>query len=129
MSILLPQATLRARLRAFLAGELTWTPAERRWAERWWARWGEPWAGLSPRQRAVALGIARGWSDKEIAGALGCRPTSVRTHLGEILRRLGLPDRVAVREWVRRGRLDDPWVAPLLHLEDPPLLEEGVLKK
>ncbi|MFN3929032.1 MAG: response regulator transcription factor [Thermoflexus sp.] len=84
---------------------------------------------MSPRQRAVALGVAWGWSDKEIAEALGCRPTSVRTHLRAVLGRLGLPDRVAVRAWVRTGRLDDPWIAPLLDLEDPPFLGEGFLKK
>jgi hypothetical protein len=68
----------------------------------------------------VALGVARGWSDKEIAQALRRRPTSIRTHLRWLLHRLGLPDRVALRQWVRSGCLDDPYIAPLLDLEDPP---------
>jgi hypothetical protein len=82
----------------------------------------------------VALGVARGWSDKEIAQALRRRPTSIRTHLRWLLHRLGLPDRVALRQWVRSGCLDDPYIAPLLDLEDPPWLgedriEAGFLQK
>lgn len=123
----LPFPTLRARLQDFLAGRLAWTPEEQRRIAQWWTNWGTPWAALSPRQRAVALGLAAGWSDKEIARALGCRPTSVRTHLHALLERLGLPDRVAVRQWVRMGRLNDPCIAPLLDLEEPPPLSEDRL--
>ncbi len=130
----LPLPHFRTRLRTALCGTLTWHPRDLRWAQAWWARFGEPWAGLSPRQRAVALGVARGWSDKEIAQVLHRRPTSIRTHLHQILHRLGLPDRVALRRWVRLGRLDDPYIAPLLDLEDPPPLgedpiDEGFLQK
>jgi two-component system nitrate/nitrite response regulator NarL len=126
----LPLPLLRVRLRAALQGTLSWHPADRRRAQAWWVRFGEPWAALSPRQRAVALGVARGWSDKEIAQALRRRPTSIRTHLRWLLHRLGLPDRVALRQWVRSGCLDDPYIAPLLllDLEDPPWLGEDRLE-
>lgn len=119
-----PLAVLRERLRAALEGWRSWPLGALRVAQGWWACYGDPWGSLSPRQRAVALGVARGWSDKEIAQALALRPASLRTHLDRILHRLDLPDRVALRQWMRMGWLDHPLITPLLDLEDPPSLGE-----
>ncbi|MDW8184106.1 MAG: hypothetical protein RMM07_02495 [Anaerolineae bacterium] len=55
----LPLSVLRERLRAFLEGSASWSPGTVRAARGWWTHYGIPWASLSPRQRAVALGMAR----------------------------------------------------------------------
>ncbi|MCS7251991.1 MAG: response regulator transcription factor [Anaerolineae bacterium] len=73
------------RLRAFLKGAASWSPGTAQAAQERWTHYGIPWASLSTRQRAVA----RGWSDKEIAQALGLRPSSIHTHLNRIHDRLG----------------------------------------
>ncbi len=45
---------------------------------------------LTPRQRQVAEALARGDSNKEIAVALGLSPATVKDHVENLLRRLGL---------------------------------------
>jgi len=56
---------------------------------------------LTPRQRQVALALVSGASNKEIANALNLSPATVKDHVHDVLRRLGV---------ARRGQ-----VAALLH--------------
>jgi DNA-binding NarL/FixJ family response regulator len=44
---------------------------------------------LSPRERAVALLIGGGLSNKEVARELGLSPGTVKNHVQSILRKLG----------------------------------------
>jgi DNA-binding CsgD family transcriptional regulator len=55
---------------------------------------------LSPRQRAVARSAARGRSIARIAVELRLRPETVRTHLREVYRRLGVSQRVELARLV-----------------------------
>jgi len=52
--------------------------------------------GLSQREATVAAFAQLGQSNKEIAYTLGIAPSSVATHLGAALRKLGLPSRAAL---------------------------------
>jgi two-component system, NarL family, nitrate/nitrite response regulator NarL len=53
-----------------------------------------PIALLSPRERDILRGIARGASNKEIARELGIAETTVKIHVQHVLRKLGFSSRV-----------------------------------
>ena len=55
---------------------------------------GERLAGLTPRELEVLRLLARGLTNTEIASTLFLGETTVKTHVGHILRKLGARDRV-----------------------------------
>jgi DNA-binding NarL/FixJ family response regulator len=59
---------------------------------------------LTPRQREVLRSIAKGYTYKETAEALGVSPRTVETHVSEVLRKLQLTNRSELTRWaVDRG--------------------------
>ena len=50
-------------------------------------------AGLTAREKEIAMSVALGKTDMEIAGALGISVTTVRTHLKHIFAKLGVSNR------------------------------------
>ena len=55
---------------------------------------GSPLASLSPRERDILRGIARGESNKVIARDLGIAETTVKIHVQHVLRKLDVSSRV-----------------------------------
>ena len=53
----------------------------------------EPIADLSPRQRQILESIARGLSNAQIALLLGISPESVKTHVANLFRKIGVANR------------------------------------
>lgn len=49
---------------------------------------------LTPAERRVALEVAKGYTDREIAEALGISHQTVRNHLGRVYRKLGVHTRL-----------------------------------
>jgi DNA-binding NarL/FixJ family response regulator len=66
---------------------------------------GAPGSGLSPRELEVAELIANGRSNKEIASTLGISQPTVKKHVGRILAKLDLQDRLQVGLYVARNPL------------------------
>lgn len=53
-------------------------------------------AGLTPREREIALAVARGLANKVIASDYGISETTVKTHLTRIYEKLAVKDRVGL---------------------------------
>lgn len=68
----------------------------------------DPPGRLSAREREVLSRVARGQDGPEIAEVLGVSPATVRTHIGNAIRKLGAHSRAhAVAIAMRSGLLDD----------------------
>jgi DNA-binding NarL/FixJ family response regulator len=96
-----PRADLIAAVRAAAAGDALLAPSvTRRLIEAFARRPPEAspspsqLASLTARERDVLLLLARGRSNSEIAAALFVSEATVKTHVGNLLAKLGLRDRV-----------------------------------
>jgi DNA-binding NarL/FixJ family response regulator len=96
-----PRHDLIAAVRAAAAGDALLAPSvTRRLIEAFARRPPETspspsqLASLTARERDVLLLLARGRSNHEIAGALFVSEATVKTHVGNVLAKLGLRDRV-----------------------------------
>lgn len=96
-----PRADLIAAVRAAAAGDALLAPSvTRRLIEAFARRPAEMapapsrLAALTARERDVLLLLARGRSNAEIAAALFVSEATVKTHVGNLLAKLGLRDRV-----------------------------------
>ena len=66
----------------------------------------DPAAALSPRERDTLRHLARGASNKEIARALDIAETTVKIHVQNILRKLGLSSRVQAAVYASENGLN-----------------------
>jgi DNA-binding NarL/FixJ family response regulator len=96
-----PRADLAAAIRIAAAGDALLSPSvTRRLIEAFAARPASVapspsrLASLTPRERDILLLVARGRSNTEIAGDLVVSEATVKTHVGHLLAKLGLRDRV-----------------------------------
>ena len=63
-------------------------------------------ANLTHREREVATLVARGLTNRRIASELGIAERTVTTHVGKILKKLGLESRAQLAAWIAdRGPL------------------------
>jgi DNA-binding NarL/FixJ family response regulator len=63
---------------------------------------------LSPRERQVLTLVGEGMPNKQIARRLGIAEHTVKIHLGNAFRRIGVSDRTSAALWVREHLTDDP---------------------
>jgi DNA-binding CsgD family transcriptional regulator len=57
-------------------------------------------AALTPRQREISTLVARGLTNRRIASELIISERTVETHIGKILKKLGLSSRTQLAAWV-----------------------------
>jgi DNA-binding CsgD family transcriptional regulator len=62
-------------------------------------------AQLTPRERQVAVLVARGLRNRDIADQLGMQPKTAERHVGHLLEKLGMSSRVQVAVWALRQGL------------------------
>jgi DNA-binding NarL/FixJ family response regulator len=96
-----PPAELVAGIRAVAAGDAVVSPRiTRRLLDRFLVPGGAPSTdaavldALTEREREVLVLVARGRSNAEIAGELHLSPATVKSHVGRLLTKLDLRDRV-----------------------------------
>jgi DNA-binding NarL/FixJ family response regulator len=98
-----PPEELLSAIRTVANGDAVVAPrVTRRLLDRYAATFGperEPdagWRSLTEREREVVLLIAQGLSNAEIAARLVIAEATVKTHVGRILAKMGLRDRVQI---------------------------------
>ena len=62
---------------------------------------------LSPREKAVVLGIAEGKTYQAIAESLGVGYETVKTYAARLRKKLGLNSKTSVAVWAVRNKLMD----------------------
>ena len=58
---------------------------------------------LSPRELEVLRLVSRGLANKQIGRALGISERTVKVHLGNVFRRIGVQDRTSAALWAREN--------------------------
>ncbi|GAB6899692.1 response regulator [Kineosporia succinea] len=61
---------------------------------------------LSPRERDVLRLVAKGMANKQIGRALGISERTVKVHLGNVFRRIGVQDRTSAALWAKENLPD-----------------------
>jgi DNA-binding NarL/FixJ family response regulator len=64
--------------------------------------------GITPRELTVLKLMARGLSNAQIAGEMELAASSIKTHVGHLLAKLGAPDRVHLVVWAYEHELVRP---------------------
>jgi len=67
----------------------------------------DPLEGISPREREVLALLLDGLPNKLIAQRLGISEKTVKTHLTNVFRQIGVTDRVQAVLWAERQGLRD----------------------
>lgn len=95
-------------LRRATAGEVLFTQEQLARVRRWRESVEQLWLSLSERERAVAILLAQGMDNQEIATALSLSLRTVESHMGKILDKLHIASRLKVAVWIR-DHLPEAW--------------------
>jgi DNA-binding NarL/FixJ family response regulator len=90
--------TLRDAVRAAAAGNV---PLDPRVAGALLPQVADPADALSPREREVLLLVTEGLANKQIAQTLNIAERTVKAHLGNVYRHIGVVDRTSAAMWAR----------------------------
>jgi DNA-binding NarL/FixJ family response regulator len=94
-----PEATLVRAIRRAARGEILMTRAQLERVEAWRTEVAEPWQRLTAREREVLELLVEGDSAKEIGRKLVIERTTVWTHIGNIVKKLGVDSRAEAIAW------------------------------
>jgi len=93
-----PQKIVKA-IRRVARGEILFTKKQLTRANWWREEIGKRWEGLTKREREVLALIIDGQSSQQVAEALVISECTVRTHIGNILSKLGVASRAELIAW------------------------------
>ncbi len=99
-------------IRRAAKGEVLYTSKQLARARRWREEVGQRWESLTAREQEVALQIAAGKGNREIAETLEIGAHTVETHVGNVLRKLDLASRTEVAVWLWKHGLVEEACAP-----------------
>ena len=68
----------------------------------------EPVDNLTRREREVALLIARGLTNRQVARELSISERTAANHVAKILKKLGLSSRTQIARWATENQLSAP---------------------
>lgn len=68
----------------------------------------DPAAGLSHRELQVLRLVTKGMANKQVGRALGISEHTVKVHLGNVFRQIGVGDRTSAAMWARKHLTEDP---------------------
>lgn len=71
------------------------------------ARSSDPVDALSSRERQVLRLVSRGMANKQVARALGISEHTVKVHLGNVFKQIGVGDRTSAAMWAREHLPED----------------------
>jgi DNA-binding NarL/FixJ family response regulator len=98
-----------AAVRAAMAGEVHLDPAVARRLTRTLVAGGDPVGELTAREREVLILVAKGQSNRDIAHELVISERTARTHVSNVLVKLGLTSRTQAAVWaIREGLVPSP---------------------
>jgi DNA-binding NarL/FixJ family response regulator len=72
----------------------------------------DPAEALSERERQVLRLVAKGMANKQIGRALGISEHTVKVHLGNVFRHIGVGDRTSAAMWAQEHLPDDLTTGP-----------------
>ena len=101
-----------AAIRTVAAGDVVLPPAVARTLVAATRRPPSPAESLTAREREVISLVAAGHTNQQIATRLGVSERTARTHVSNILAKLGLSSRTQAALWAERNGLTAPTTAP-----------------
>ena len=102
------QEEIVAKIRAVAAGETVWTSDELRRFGRnrsKWQRNGDLEVTLTRREHEVLVQVAHGLTNKQIGQRLHISAETVKEHIQNVLRKIGVSDRTQAAVWAARHGL------------------------
>ncbi|MGC9400600.1 MAG: LuxR C-terminal-related transcriptional regulator [Anaerolineae bacterium] len=94
-------------IRRAARGEVLYTQEQWKRIRRWRQEVGARWERLTEREREVLRLVVEGQSTQQIAEALVISERTVRTHVGNVLGKLGVDSRAEAVAWVWRSGMAD----------------------
>jgi DNA-binding NarL/FixJ family response regulator len=101
-----------AAIRTVAAGDVALPPAVARTLLAATRRPPAPAESLTAREREVIALVAAGHTNQQVANRLGVTERTARTHVSNILTKLGLSSRTQAALWAERNGLTAPTAAP-----------------
>lgn len=69
--------------------------------------------GLTVQEQRIAPMLAQGMKNREIAEQLGISPGTVKTHVGNVIQKIGAENRYDAADIIEREGIAPPWATPL----------------